>query len=299
LSRFSFLPLAILAAVLAVTAGCNESGPSALTVSAQNAEAIAAQGAGAVDTIDGMSDLVENFTQVMANPAAQTVIPCDAGQLNFYLNDLGEQGVLSDGDNAVFDFAGCIMDVGGQSMTLSGSLTITAVTVQGAAPGPFTLAVRADFDHLTVAFLGVTMIVHGDLTLELSSADGETLSAIASGSYLSATVQVGNQAASGWLKDFREERTLNTTTGEYLLDLDATVYSSKLGGTVVFTTTTSFTGVAPDDPESGSITAEGAENASIVLSATGGGTVEILVDADGHDAYETTINTTWTALNNA
>jgi len=300
LNRFNLLPPAVLAAVLSLVIGCSDSsGPSALTVSAQNAEAIAAEGMGAVDMLEGMSELVEGFTDVLENPSAQTVVPCDSGEMSLYVSDVNEPGVFSSGDYATLSFNQCIMNIGEQAMTLSGSLTITAVTVEGAEPGPFTVEVSAEFDRLVVAFFGATMIIDGGFTLELSSADGETLSAIVSGEYFSFTAQIANQAYSGWLKDFRQERTLNTTTGAYLLDHDATVYNSQLGGTVTFDTSVSFAGVAPGDPETGSITATGAEGATVTLNATGAGTVEILIDADADGVDETTINTTWDVLNNS
>jgi hypothetical protein len=293
-SLFRLLPRAIAPAVLLVAVGCSGSDYNEVMITEQNAQMIASEGMGAADTLESMSDLVESFSNVFDQPPPQTIL-CDAGEVIVSLNDMAPAG-LSTGDYANFDFNGCVMDIDGLNLSLNGMMYFSVVEVTGAAPGPFTATLSASFGSMTVGILGAMVIVQGGFTLELSSADGETFTSVVSGSEFSAFAQAGNQTFSGSLSNFRLERTYNTATGAYLVDLDATVYSSELGGTAVFETTVPFQGTDPNHPDTGEFVATGAEGATVTVVALNNTTVEIRIDADWDGMDETTVQTPWDTL---
>jgi hypothetical protein len=293
----SLVSRAATVAALLLAVGCNSSGSSELTISEQNAQSLAAQGVAAATMLEEMGGLVEGFSEVLNEPAAQT-IPCDTGEIIVSVMDIGTTG-LSTGDTASIRFNACGMDLGGEALLLNGTMSFQALEVTGTAPGPFTVRLGASFGQLTVGVLGATVIVNGGLTLELSSPDGVTLTSIVSGSSLSASAQAGSQVFSGSLSNFHLERSLDTSNGDYLVDLDATVYSSELGGSAVFETTIPFTGNGDNPPDAGTFVATGAEGATITVTALGGGAVQILIDADWDGVDEATQDTTWDALENA
>ena len=292
------LPRAGTAAVLVLALGCGGGGGSSeLVINEQNAAALAASGVGAVSMLEGMSEMVDGMSEVF-NPAAQ-VMPCDSGNVTLNIQDMGTQG-LSTGDYASLDFNGCVLDFGDGALTFNGMFYLRAEDVTGdPLSGPFTRSFYADYGALTATIFGVTMVIDGGLTASLSSPDGVTLVADVSGGRFSAFAQAGGSVFSGSLNDFRCERTLDTATGAYSVDFEATIYSNELAGSAHFETTVPFTGMGEDHPSAGTFVATGAEGATATLVALDSVNVQILVDADGDGVNETTINTTWDALENS
>ncbi len=290
------LPRATTAAALLFAVGCGSGGSSELMISQQNAEALAAEGVGAVTMLEGMSDMVDGLSDVF-NPAAQ-VFPCDSGNLMLTVSDTGTEG-LSTGDYANVDFNGCVLDLGDGALTFNGMFYLRATDVTGTAPGPFTREFYASYNALTAVVFGATVVIDGGLTASLSSPDGVMLDSVVSGNRFSAFAQAGNQVFSGSINDFLCERTLDTATGAYSVDLEATIYANELGGSAHFETTVPFTGIADEHPSAGTFVATGAQGATVTLIALDNVNVQILVDADWDGINETTINTTWDALDNS
>jgi hypothetical protein len=165
--------------------------------------------------------------------------------------------------------------------------------------GAFTREFYASYNALTAVILGSTVVINGGLTASLSSADGVTLVAGVSGNSFSAFAQSGGEAFSGSIRNFQSTRSFDTSAGTYSVDFEATVTASGLGGSVHIETTVPFTGLADEDPSAGTFVATGAMGATVTLIALDNVNVQILVDADGDGTAETTINTTWAALQNA
>jgi hypothetical protein len=285
------------AALLLLALGCGGgSSVGELTISAQNAEALASAGVGAVSTLDGMSQMVDDFSQSFFNPAAQ-VFPCDSGNVMLTVNDVGATG-LSTGDNASLDFNACVLDLGGGSLVFNGNFYLSATDVTDDPSGAFTREFYASCGSLTMALGTATVVANGALTVGLSSPDGVTLVADVSGDAFSAFAKAGNQAFSGTIKDFHSTRSLDTSTGDYTVDYEATIVANALGGSAHFQTTVPFTGNGTDYPSAGTFVATGAMGGTITLTAVDNVNVQIFVDADGDGVAETTINTTWAALDN-
>jgi len=294
-NRLRLLPRAVTAAALFFAVGCNSGGGmSQLTINEQNAEALAAQGVGAVTMLEDMSGMLDSFSGYI-DPAAQ-VNPCpDGGNTVLSINDMMPAG-LSTGDYVNLDFNGCTQS----GLTLNGMVHLGATDISGNPldPAGGMREFYGSFDAMTVTFLGATVVIDGGLTASLSSPDSVTFTSVISGSHFSAFAKAGNQAFSGSLDDFMVQRSWDSAANTYVLDLDATVYSSQLGGSAVFQTTVPFTGTVDDHPSVGTFVATGAMGGKITLTAIDNVNVQILVDADGDGVNETTITTTWDALDN-
>lgn len=301
MNRMRLFSRAVTAAALLFATGCGGGGGmSELTISAQNAEALAAQGVGAVSMLEGMTEMMEGFSGSLFDPSAQ-MTPCpDGGNAVLSLNDMAPAGP-STGDYANLDFNGCVINFGDGAFTFNGGLhlAITGFTGDPLDAAGGTREFYGSFDALTLVLFGATVVVDGGIKASLSSPDGVTFTSVVSGSHFSTFAKAGNQAFSGKLDDFRVERMWDSSTGAYSLDLDATIYSSELGGSARFETTVPFTGMADEHPSAGTFVATGAMGGKMTLVALDNVNVQILVDADGDGMNETTINTTWVALENA
>lgn len=291
--KLHLLPRAIPAAVLVLAIGCGGGGGSSqLTISEQNAEQLAAAGVGAVTMLEGMSEMVDGMSGVF-DPAAQ-VMPCDSGNVVLSVYDPGSNG-LSTGDYANLDFNACVIE----GLTFNGTFYVRAQDISGdPMSGPFTRELYADFGALTATVFGATMVIDGDITASVSG-DGTTLAASVSGGRFSAFAQAGDAAFSGSVSGFHCDRSVDTATGDYSLDFEATIMASGLAGSAHFETTVPFTGTGEEHPSAGTFVATGANGATVTLVTLDNVNVQILVDADGDGVNETTISTTWDALENA
>ncbi|MCZ6786135.1 MAG: hypothetical protein O7E54_03115 [Planctomycetota bacterium] len=280
---------------LACSSGSDPLGP--LTFSAQNAEQVAAEIAGADEMLAGMSDLVDNMAEMLDNPSAQVVF-CDSGNVELNLTDLEPLDELSAGDTAEIDFRGCVIELGEDfTMTLNGMLRIEAIVVSGdEESGVHDVQMRADFTNLSVMLGGAVVSLNGVFCLESSRADGVIVTQVIRGDYFSVFASGGGEVYSGTLRDFRHERTIDTESGDYALSASATASGSRLGGVVTYETTTPFTGTDDDYPDSGEIVYTGARGGTVTVIALNDVDVEIQVDFDGDKSTDLTLNTTWDDL---
>jgi hypothetical protein len=97
----------------------------------------------------------------------------------------------------------------------------------------------------------------------------------------------------GTLTDFVSSGTDDLNTLAYSTDASGTLATVNLGGSVRYTTTTTFQGIGSDYPSSGVMVVTGAANSSETITAVDSISVTIDVDADGNGTVDQTINTTW------
>ena len=184
---------------------------------------------------------------------------------------------------------------------MNGEMTNTITQVSDNFDGtvPFTLHVDVEFTNLSSEDIvsGLVSTIDGAMTVLLS----ETLAGDISSTIL------GNSLTQQWdgevetLSDFLFEVVDNWMTGDYSLDLNGTIDSTLVGGSVSYNTTTLFTGnvdVGTGEPTAGVLhVTTSSDNSQALLTALPNGiNVEIKVDADGDDVYESTILTTWAEL---
>jgi hypothetical protein len=289
----------MLAAVLGLVIGCGGDsetlGP--VTITSANAQLIAQQGVGAVDTLTQMSAMVEDYSDVFDNPGAQ-ILPCDTGDANLDISDVGDPG-LSINDSARFTFVNCVNGADSIPVTMNGTLEFTVDDVTGTPPGPFSYALTCTFTNFSISLLGATVTVNGGFTLELSTDDADTYTAVVHGDYYSVYAQAGQQSYWGTISNFRLERTVRESTGAYMVNLMATVSGSQIGGEATYETMVPFTGSDPADPDAGMLVVTGAGGATATLIAVDNVNVQILLDLDGDQTTDATIDTTWDVLNDS
>jgi hypothetical protein len=297
------LPRVATTAALVLAVGCGGGdGPSELTISQQNAEALAGQGVGAVGMVESMTEMVDMLSQGVLDPAAQMISCPDGGSARTTINDVLPAGP-STGDSADITFIDCTIDLGsGTFLTLNNTFGFDLTDVSGDPldPAGGTREIQASFGGLSIGIAGATMVLQGGITVSLSSPDGDNFTSSVGGSHFGVYASAGTQAFSGALDDFLVERTWTESTGDYSVTIDATIYSSELGGFATFATTDPFTGNTSSlHPSAGTFVATGAMGGKLTLVALDDVNVQILIDEDGNDVNETTINTTWDALENS
>jgi hypothetical protein len=275
--------------------GCGGGGAAELYVSPQNAEEVVAQGVGTVEFLQGVSEMVEGYTSAIEDQGAQ-VVPCESGNVIVNVDDVGEQGVVSTGDSVEIVFQACDVGLG---VVFNGRIAFVASDVTGAAPGAFSRQLDVTINGLSISAGGALVSVDGAFSLE-QSGDGEgTIKSVVSGARLSAYAQgQGGISFSGSVSDFRLEHVLDMDSGDYATEMTASVTGKRLPGTVTYATTVPFTGSGDGPPEAGTFLVTGAGGSTATVVAMGGGAVQILIDVDGDESPEFTINTTWDALLN-
>jgi hypothetical protein len=210
---------------------------------------------------------------------------------------LGEPNV---GDSVTATFNACTDEFGDQ---YDGTMTIQITQVTGDVDNPpFTLGISVTF-NLTITEGANSFTVIGGFTFTLSDDGAGGIGIVMSGTNFSASGVEDGESFSESLTNFRYDLTFNENTGDYTVDFSGTVSTGDLGGAVTFETTTPFQGTTStefflENPTAGVLEVTGAGGSKAILTVTGLNTVRIQIDEDGDGNFETTINTTWDALNN-
>jgi hypothetical protein len=106
------------------------------------------------------------------------------------------------------------------------------------------------------------------------------------------------------LSNYQYDISENSVTGDYSFEINGIIATSKIGGSVIVTTTTPFTGSTDVAVGSGSgepsagvmLITNSVDNSSARLTAVDDINVMIEVDEDGDTIYEVNNMTTWAAL---
>jgi hypothetical protein len=285
------------AALLGLVVGCGDSDGSAdlypASITAQNAEQFASQGVGAIELVESLSQMAQDFTGVFEGSAQS--IPCDSGTVNVNIVDNLTQGQMDAGDSVSFNYSACTFD----DLVLNGAMSMTCQEASGAAPGAFSYTVTVSYSNLTAASDGVTVSVNGGFTLTASSSDGVSVATTVSGTYLSAFASGAGQSFSGSLSNFSMQSSYDDATGDFSRSINAVVASSELGGSVTYETILPFTGNEPDYPDAGQLVVTGANGGSVTLTALNDTTVEIAIDLDGNTVPDITFQTQWAEIDDA
>jgi hypothetical protein len=184
-------------------------------------------------------------------------------------------------------------------LVINGSISLSGVTQTGTAPNE-TVSMTISYNNLSVTQGGETGKINGAYTATISTSDTGTESTL-SGTLLSVTE--GGQIHD--LSNFRFTETrvnatlLATTTADYTLS------STLINGSVnvnVTTQTPFETDFSASYPHSGMLLIQGADS-SIRVTVLGDENslpldqqIQLEIDANGDGAYETTVTTSWEAL---
>ena len=184
------------------------------------------------------------------------------------------------GTSATITYNACEDDAG---VIINGSMSVSNISASGSA-----LSFTTSFS-LTFSISGQpNLVLSGGYTFALDLA---TLATSITGTSYSGTDGVETFE----LFNFTFAATLSSTSADYTLS------STKINGVVTIKTLTPFTYNAGVFPAAGQMEITGANNSRIRVTVLGdetlvGDQVQIEVDADGDNVFETTMMTTWVAL---
>jgi len=224
----------------------------------------------------------------------QKTVPCDVGSVAVTWDDADNSGTLTSGDSFSMNFNSCTFY--SVNATISGGLAMTNMVFTG-NPGVTTAwSAKADFtfNNASVQEGSVSGQLNGDMGFDLSTTDSITDTGSISGSSLTVVQNGRTTTLSNYAIDF----TQNANSGAYTLAINGGVYDTKLGGKIDVKTTTTFSGInlAAGAPDTGSLTMTGANNTSVVLTAQGGGNVQLQIDSNGDGQVDSVVNTTYNQL---
>ncbi|MGB5539864.1 MAG: hypothetical protein WBO37_07240 [Gammaproteobacteria bacterium] len=225
----------------------------------------------------------------------QTTELCTNGGSLTVSGNVADPITLSVGDTITIQFNSC--NEAGIISNGTLAMTISSVTPNFAFFPPYALGIDVTLTSFSVNDGGVVATGNGDISMQMDVTLAGDTNLLLSGNSLTATAGGEVEVLSNYSYDLRS----NINSGDYSGDFSGTITSSTIGGAVSFVTLVAFTGndfLVPSDPTAGELLITNSlDNSKARLIAQPDGiNVEILVDADGDDLYETTIMTTWAAL---
>jgi len=251
-----------------------------------------------IDLVDVLISKAKTLPQLAsANPAAsltgvvvsETIACTNSGSITITFDDTDNDQQLSTGDSMSFNASNCSED----GMIMNGSVSMNGVNVSGdPLSPPYSMQLTIQANNFTVTESVESVALNGSMTMAESTSDGVSYTHSITGS----SIQVTEGGVSASLSNFSIEATEDNNTLTYTLDLNATISSSELGGSVTIVTDTVFAGIEPNEPSSGQATITGANNSRVTLIAMGADNVRLEIDEDGNGTAETFIDTTWGAL---
>ncbi len=265
--------------------------------------------ASAVGTATGVThrttlgQLTARLTQRLAGQAAQAVSPAQMQTQTFFCLISGSVTITlsADGTSADAIFNAC-EDFPGE--IVNGSMSLSGITVGFDSVG------RINFFSATVS-VNLTISVAGnpDIVVTGSFSITETTTFVAAAPSTTTTIKGTNLVATSagetlQLFNFSFVDTFDLMSSLATSDGDFTMDCTVIGGVVAVLTPIAFQidTASAISPDSGQTEIDGADGSQIVVTAIGnelapvGNQVMLDIDADGDGSFETTINTTWTAL---
>lgn len=283
---------------------------AALPITAANAQDITANVLGAVvSTIDiieiidiigpppvgGTTPGLAKFA-VNAVNAVNAVIPrtvsCDTGEAAVEWDDADNNLKISTGDTFDIVFALCFFEDSGT--TLDGPILLTNLIVEGDPfnqNAPWRLATTLRFNNLSGTDSTGTVILDGDLNLDLRSDDNVVSSILVTTASLTAQ-QAGITET---LSDYVLTQTFDLNALTLVLSTDGTLTSTLLEGSVTFETLEEFAGLIDDNPSAGQLLISDASS-SVLVTVLDNISVQLDIDFDLDGTIDETIVVTWAEL---
>jgi len=239
-------------------------------------------GAGVGQNVSCSNSGSATVSAVIADPNFMTLAVGDTLSVSFFLCD--EIGVQLDGD-----------------------LDLAVTAIQGGGPydgsAPFGITLDVVFSALRALDGSDYYYADGDLQLSLSDDGAGNLDAMMTGTTLDTAYNDHDQRLTAYTLDVSgNDNPVAANYGDYSIDLNGTVESRDIDGTVSFTTVTSFTGnefAGNGDATAGELLIMSDLDVSQerMIARMDGVNVEFQVDVDGDDVFETTgIMRTWAQL---
>ncbi len=218
---------------------------------------------------------------------------CTSGSFTVTGN-IADVNTLTAGDTLTISFSNC-SDSG---VVINGSMSMTFTQVSAGFDGfpPFTLGINVVLNNFSVNDGGYVATANGDMSMLLSVDASGNESMQLSGSSLSSSA--GGEAE--LLTNYAYEMQYSSS-GAYSVSLQGTLASTKIDGSVSYTTITPFTGndfVGSGNPTAGElhITTSADGSQAWLIAQPDGVNVQIDIDTDGDGIVDDTVMTTWTEL---
>lgn len=200
-------------------------------------------------------------------------------------------GAFSVGDNFLVDYDNCD---DGVDEVIDGTIDLTVSAFQGDIfSGLYDLSMTMIITTLQVTTPAEILSTSGNATAQLNLLELLYAEATVSGS----SVTMDYNSMSDTLTDFSSMQTVDVGALDqpYTMVTQGTLTTTRLAGSVVYSTPVIFAGLGSSYPNTGEFFVVG-ENSSIRLVADNDVDVHIDIDSDGDTVIDETIVTTWAEL---
>lgn len=313
------LPVLFVVAALAACGGGDDDptppDSSSFSITAANAEAVAAESWQAAGTSAGFSELAGTGGVASTKPGGSAkaapgmpsttslaylmqkvpfgpeTLPCQVSGFITLSGDLANPTTLTAGDVINVEADACDDGLG---EVLDGDMHMTVDAFSGDfAAGVYTLTITLQLSNLQVATEADVVTSNGDVTVTLDTLAAPAVSAGTSGS----EITIDGNTESVTLSNFESIGTLDASVSPspWTRDASGRLDSSELPGTIVYSTPVTFEGVDDGYPHTGELLVTG-DDSSLRLVALDEVNVRIDVDEDGDGTVDASIETTWDAL---
>jgi len=280
------------------------SDPAALPITAVNAQDIT------VDVLEAITSSIEiieivdiiDLPVVSGPPPGLTkppfrdifieVVACDTGELTATWNDLDDNLQISTGDSFDIVFDVCFSADSG--VTIDGTTSFTGMTITGdpfSQIPPWGLAMTFGYDNLSATDSFDTVILDGELILNISSADNVTVSMSITANALTAQQSGESETLAGFLLT----QTLDLNALMQTINAAGTLTSTVFNGSVMFETIEDFVVMLDDNPSAGQMLITHATS-SVLVTVLDNIRVQLDIDLDLNGTIDETIVVTWAAL---
>jgi len=210
---------------------------------------------------------------------------------------------VTPGDSLSIGFDGCDDGLGavlnGELELTMGSFSPVDLNFLNPIP-PYIIPVTLGLTDFSVKGGGQVLIGNGDMMLELATENGNVVTVTLQGDSLVSEVtdiviaNTETTTLSGYLYQVTENL---VSPFNYSIEMSGKQDSTAIGGSVMFETTTAFSGFESGNPEAGVLLITGANDSQCRLTVIDLLSVKIEVDADGDGDFETTIDgLSWDSL---
>lgn len=225
-------------------------------------------------------------------PFGPQTVPCDEDGTMTISGNLENPLTLSAGDEINIEARNCD---DGLDEIIDGAIHFTVRTFDGdIGTGLYELTMAMQIVDFQVTTPDDVLLTNGDATVTIDTLRSPFVSTTVRGDSL--TLDLNGRSAT--LVAYSTSGTIDggLVPSPYTLAASGALDSTRLGGTVNYSTPVTFEGLDSSYPHKGELLVRGLNNTSVHLIVLEDGGVQILIDASGNGEPDAVIETTWDAL---